>query len=74
MMGKESIGLPDYNWLTEANSVIQADCAAPDRCPTQFPGSLNTAASSRHPPATHYRRARLEAGEEVYKTAEDSLT
>ena len=44
-MGKESIGLPDYNWLTEANSVIQADCVAPDKCPTQFPGSLNTAAS-----------------------------
>ena len=44
-MGKESIGLPDYNWLTEANSVIQADCVAPNRCPTQFPGSLNTAAS-----------------------------
>ena len=44
-MGKESIGLPDYNWLTEANSVIQGDCVAPDKCPTQFPGSLNIAAS-----------------------------
>ena len=30
---------------TEANSVIQADCVAPDKCPTQFPGNLNIAAS-----------------------------
>lgn len=38
-MGKESIGLPDYNWLTEANSVVQADCVAPDKCPPAVQGA-----------------------------------
>jgi beta-glucosidase len=43
--GVPRLGVPIYNWLTEANTAIQAACAGPDRCPTQFPGPLNMASS-----------------------------
>ena len=43
--GVPRLGLPGYNWLTEANTAIQAACAGPNRCPSQFPGPLNMAAS-----------------------------
>lgn len=51
--GVPRLGVPDYNWLTEANTVIQAACAGPDRCPTTFPGPLNMAASFNR---TNWRR------------------
>jgi hypothetical protein len=43
--GVDRLGLPGYNWLTEANTAIQAACIGPDRCPSQFPGPLNMASS-----------------------------
>ena len=43
--GVPRLGVPIYNWLTEANTAVQAACVGPDRCPTQFPGPLNMASS-----------------------------
>lgn len=44
--GKASIGLPNYFWLTEANSGIAATChTTPYRCPTTFIGPLGFGAS-----------------------------
>ena len=43
--GKAEIGLPPWRWLQEANTNIEADCAAPGRCSTLFVGPLAMAAS-----------------------------
>ena len=43
--GKSSIGLPPWRWLQEANSNLEANCAAQDRCSTLFGGPLGMAAS-----------------------------
>jgi len=45
--GKDAIGLPDYFWLTEANSNVAALCypGVKYACPTTFVGPLNMGAS-----------------------------
>eukprot|EP01052_Picozoa_sp_SAG31_P043148 SAG31_NODE_7096_length_1789_cov_4.807692_2_plen_225_part_00 len=50
--GKPSIGLPQYYWLTEANTALQTRCYyeprspdGPGRCPTTFSGPMNLGAS-----------------------------
>ena len=40
-----SAKLPDYKWLTETNSCVNAPCAGQYRCPTTFVGPNNMAAS-----------------------------
>ena len=40
-----SANLPDYKWLTETNSCVNAPCADQYRCPTTFVGPNNMAAS-----------------------------
>ena len=39
------IGLPSIMWLTEVNSMVDAVCVGPDKCPTVFYGPLGSAAS-----------------------------
>ena len=43
--GKESIGLPNYFWLTETNSGVASKCLSSGVCATAYPGPLGTAAS-----------------------------
>jgi hypothetical protein len=50
--GKPSIGLPQYYWLTESNTVLQSKCyyapSSPDgpgACPTTFSGPMNMGSS-----------------------------
>merc|ERR1712166_1110046 len=48
--GKPSIGLPNYFWLTEANTAVAASCYTADptdpyRCATTFVGPMNMGAS-----------------------------
>jgi hypothetical protein len=48
-VGVPRIGFPQYTWLTEVNSNVQAGCrhqrGGPERCPTTFIGPLGMAAS-----------------------------
>lgn len=43
--GKDSIGLPNYYWLTETNSGVASKCLSSGVCATAYPGPLGTAAS-----------------------------
>ena len=40
-----SASLPDYKWLTETNSCVNAPCAGQYQCPTTFVGPNNMASS-----------------------------
>jgi beta-D-xylosidase 4 len=48
-VGVPRIGVPQYTWLTEVNSNVQAGCrhqrGGPEQCPTTFIGPLGIAAS-----------------------------
>jgi hypothetical protein len=48
-VGVPRVGVPQYTWLTEVNSNVQAGCrhqkGGPEQCPTTFIGPLGIAAS-----------------------------
>ena len=41
----DRVGLPNYKWLTETNTLVNSPCLTPQRCPTTFVGPHGMAAS-----------------------------